>query len=414
MRKIILRILLAIFCAFFVANQALAFTQAENTCIKTNNLIPLQVSIPGCDDKLLKEQTDPNRDFCCNEARTETIAVKDAPNYIAPLMRFGLIASAVLFTALLVIGGLMYMGSQGAPDYINRARKLMKNAATGIVLIIFSTMILYQINPALIALKLTKPEAILSIKCCKVATSTTPAAPPPPVQEIPEYASEAGSVPTTLVPPANTTPPKEEYYFQHTLKGEGGDAKYVCDGSDTVVADYLCFHMEEDYGLDDATIASLPKGTNSTVSINGRSATGQADFMAALLAADAEMKADGKKGLMVAESLRSLERSAQIRKDFGYISDSQNPGVTVPAGYKDLNGKVYNKPTKLAAAAPPGKSIHNKGLAIDTVGDNWKEAQPYLAKHSILNCLSGDKNHFSVGEFKRNPFKGYNVADTCK
>lgn len=59
--------------------------------------------------------------------------------------------------------------------------------------------------------------------------------------------------------------------------------------------------------------------------------------------------------------------------------------------FKELSAKG-------ARVAPPGKSFHEKGLAIDV--SNWKEAQVYLRKYGLLNELSDDRGHFSLGEFK--------------
>jgi len=48
-------------------------------------------------------------------------------------------------------------------------------------------------------------------------------------------------------------------------------------------------------------------------------------------------------------------------------------------------------------AAPPGKSFHETGKAVD-IG-NWQEAAPYLHKYGFQNNLPDDRNHFSIGEF---------------
>ena len=47
-------------------------------------------------------------------------------------------------------------------------------------------------------------------------------------------------------------------------------------------------------------------------------------------------------------------------------------------------------------AAPPGKSFHEFGLAIDV--NNWEEAEPYLEKYGLINGIAGDMGHFSMGE----------------
>lgn len=57
--------------------------------------------------------------------------------------------------------------------------------------------------------------------------------------------------------------------------------------------------------------------------------------------------------------------------------------------YKNLSAKG-------ARVAPPGKSFHEKGLALDIA--NWKEAAPYLARYGLVNGLKDDMGHFSIGE----------------
>ena len=52
---------------------------------------------------------------------------------------------------------------------------------------------------------------------------------------------------------------------------------------------------------------------------------------------------------------------------------------------------------EIGRAAPPGKSFHEKGLAVDVT--NWEEAEPFLRRFGFMNELADDKGHFSIGEF---------------
>ena len=63
----------------------------------------------------------------------------------------------------------------------------------------------------------------------------------------------------------------------------------------------------------------------------------------------------------------------------------------------DLQRKLYEARKPGTRVAPPGKSFHEKGLAIDV--ENWLEASPFLHKEGFRNDLWDDKNHFSIGEF---------------
>lgn len=104
--------------------------------------------------------------------------------------------------------------------------------------------------------------------------------------------------------------------------------------------------------------------------INGREVTGQPFLLAALDRANAEMVVATGKGIDVASTYRTAKQQEKAWNDF-------------------QSGKI-------ARAAPPGKSFHQKGLAMDI--KNWKEAAPYLKKYGIVNGLENDMGHFSIGE----------------
>lgn len=75
------------------------------------------------------------------------------------------------------------------------------------------------------------------------------------------------------------------------------------------------------------------------------------------------------------------------------INNAYRSTATQAALYKKL--KAANP---AARVAPPGKSFHERGQAIDV--SNWKEAEPFLRAEGFLNPLADDKVHFSIGEFK--------------
>jgi len=77
------------------------------------------------------------------------------------------------------------------------------------------------------------------------------------------------------------------------------------------------------------------------------------------------------KHLQINEALRSHERQAELYDRF--------------------------RSGKGGRAAPPGKSFHETGKAVDIA--NYKEAEPYLRKYGFRNDLADDRNHFSIGEF---------------
>ena len=109
-----------------------------------------------------------------------------------------------------------------------------------------------------------------------------------------------------------------------------------------------------------------------------------------LVAANNEYKQKTGKDLSITSDFRSSGEQENIRKKFGYTNDSQVSG----AG-------------GLAMAAPPGKSFHNIGDAIDVA--DYKEAQPYLNKYQLKNAVPNDPGHFSVGETSKMQYA--NLAD---
>jgi hypothetical protein len=73
--------------------------------------------------------------------------------------------------------------------------------------------------------------------------------------------------------------------------------------------------------------------------------------------------------------------------------------VTESFRTRERQQELYNRLSKTGGrVAPPGKSFHEKGLAVDV--KNWQEAAPYLKQHGIVNGLKGDMMHFSMGEME--------------
>lgn len=106
-----------------------------------------------------------------------------------------------------------------------------------------------------------------------------------------------------------------------------------------------------------------------TFNVAGRAIKAQRYVASAIQQADAEFFAATGKHIEINQHYRDSAMQAKL--------------------YKDLSAKG-------ARVAPPGKSFHEKGLAIDV--SNWKEAQPYLKKFGLVNGLKGDMGHFSLGE----------------
>lgn len=118
-----------------------------------------------------------------------------------------------------------------------------------------------------------------------------------------------------------------------------------------------------DRALSGSSITSINIG-NKPIKVNAKIAN-------PLALADRDFFNATGQHLRINESLRSTERQAQLYAAF--------------------------KSGKGGRAAPPGKSYHETGKAVDIA--NWKAAEPYLRKYGFKNDLADDRNHFSIGEF---------------
>lgn len=107
------------------------------------------------------------------------------------------------------------------------------------------------------------------------------------------------------------------------------------------------------------------------ISIGGRTVKVSSSIASRLASADADFFRATGQHLKINEGLRSRERQAELY-----------------AKYRSGTG---------GRAAPPGKSFHETGMAVDVA--NWKEAEKYLRKYGLRNDLADDRNHFSLNEF---------------
>ncbi len=114
-------------------------------------------------------------------------------------------------------------------------------------------------------------------------------------------------------------------------------------------------------------------GKIATSTVGDRKVTGDQSALDALAKADADFFKDHGQHIFVNSSYRSHEQQQQAYDRF-------------------LKGEI-------SRAAPPGKSLHEKGIAFDIT--NWKEAEQYLTKYGFnplpKNIRSSDPAHFSFG-----------------
>ena len=100
--------------------------------------------------------------------------------------------------------------------------------------------------------------------------------------------------------------------------------------------------------------------------IGGRRTKGDANLLQALQRADADMRAQGLRGLQITSDFRTREQQEAAYNRY-------------------LSGKG-------GIAAKPGRSRHERGLAVDIA--NWQEAQRFLRKYGLSNPIPKDEVHF--------------------
>ena len=104
----------------------------------------------------------------------------------------------------------------------------------------------------------------------------------------------------------------------------------------------------------------------------------------------------GKKEVKVSNQItdKLAKADSEFFKAFGEHIDINQSFRTY-----EQQAELYRKSQagEIGRAAPPGKSFHETGNAIDVT--NWKKAAPFLNKYGLVNPMSDDKGHFSFGEF---------------
>ncbi|MFO7628356.1 MAG: hypothetical protein R6W06_02335, partial [Prochlorococcaceae cyanobacterium] len=72
--------------------------------------------------------------------------------YIGALYRYGVGIAGVLAVLMMMIGGFIWLLSGGSPDKVGQGKDFIISALSGLLLALFSFMILYTINPRLVAM----------------------------------------------------------------------------------------------------------------------------------------------------------------------------------------------------------------------------------------------------------------------
>lgn len=160
----------------------------------------------------------------------------------------------------------------------------------------------------------------------------------------------------------------DEYY--KTLTPDQLEAVDNLQRKNPNLSDEDFYQLILDQGVDFNDVGGDTNKAIVSKNIGGKDIKVSNEIASKLEQADAEMFKKTGKHISINQSFRTYEQQANL--------------------YKKLSPKG-------SRVAPPGKSFHEKGLAVDV--SNWKEAEPYLRKYGLLNNLADDKGHFSFKEF---------------
>ncbi|MCG2686866.1 hypothetical protein L6278_01870, partial [Candidatus Parcubacteria bacterium] len=114
----------------------------------SNRYIRMQIAIPGVTSS------------CVKDGKTYHYVSSNLPEYVKNFYNFAVGAIAIIAVIMIMIGGLQWIFAAGNPGAITTAKSNILSAISGLVLILFSYVLLYTINPNLVNLSLTQPTEI--------------------------------------------------------------------------------------------------------------------------------------------------------------------------------------------------------------------------------------------------------------
>src|SRR3989344_5120444 len=83
--------------------------------------------------------------------------------YVVAVYRYGVGLAAILAAIMIMVGGFLWLTSGGSPDRVGKAKEFITGSLTGLLLALFSYLILYTVNPRLVALEpisITRPAEV--------------------------------------------------------------------------------------------------------------------------------------------------------------------------------------------------------------------------------------------------------------
>ncbi len=87
----------------------------------------------------------------------------DIVKYISGIYRYGIGVAGILAVAMIVFGGLRWLMAAGNPAQIGEAKESIASAVIGLLLALFSYVMLLTVNPNLVNLNFNRPEMVKPI-----------------------------------------------------------------------------------------------------------------------------------------------------------------------------------------------------------------------------------------------------------
>jgi|GEM_PF-5295606 len=164
----------------FLISPSIVFAGQFKNKLTDANWIILQIPIPfpGCSNAALKDFVK-----CCddpdiqnyyvekNSALAQTYksfapicpsgsvaAVKDIPSFVLVAIQFLTVAIIIMMVLIMMFAGIQYLTSMGSSAKAHKSLELLKHSAFGLIIVLFSSVILYQVNPKLLTLSIPTPK----------------------------------------------------------------------------------------------------------------------------------------------------------------------------------------------------------------------------------------------------------------
>ncbi|MCC6639210.1 D-alanyl-D-alanine carboxypeptidase family protein [Candidatus Falkowbacteria bacterium] len=269
----------------------------------------LLIPIPVCNQELLTS----GGIFC--DGRGWTTHMKDIPALINTYFTFVVTAGIVIFAFTAILSGFQMLMSSLNFIQVKKVTTRLKQSASGLIALMFIWVVLYQINPALTDIKISKIEEVQNIGCCQLKD-------------------------------------QKQYYWMKDV-ADGDEIKYQCDAGDVIVEESKCSAIVEPYTESEEDIPMTPTPLPTMSVIVGPNIENPGNHTASL------------------DNINSIVKAAAT-------TYQESITLHVTSGYRtweeQQRKKAENCPpgaTKSSQCNPPtaiNYSSHNSGTAVDLWG----------------------------------------------